>query len=129
MNQLLELFRDTRNHFYFPVIDSRGLMVGVVSMQDVKTVLLSEAERESRLVGDICARDVLMLTPDVSLHEAIRLFDVKGLDEIPVVESLEEPWVLGMLKRQDLIAAYNHEMLKRGIDERTASIRVIPTTD
>ena len=39
VNQLLELFRDSNNHFYFPVINNRGFMVGVVSMQDVKTAL------------------------------------------------------------------------------------------
>ena len=66
-----------------------------------------------------------MLTPDTNLYEAMNLFDIKGIDEIPVVESLEEPWVLGMLKRQDLIAAYNHEMIKRGIAERAESIRMI----
>ncbi len=125
INHLLELFRFARNSFYFPVINHKGLMVGVVSMQDVKTILHSEEERVCHLVGAICARDVMMLTPDDNLYEAMKLFDVKGIDEIPVVESLEEPWVLGMLKRQDVIAAYNHEMLKRGINERAESIRVI----
>ena len=116
VNQLLELFRDTGRHFYFPVIGRRGLMTGVVSMQDVKSALLLPRRERARLrVGDICARDVIMLTPDASLHEAIRLFDVKGLEEIPVVESREQPWVLGMLKRQDLIAAYNHELVIRGM--------------
>ena len=125
INHLLELFRFARNHFYFPVIDHKGLMVGVVSMQDVKTVLHSDEERVCHLVGAICTRDVLMLTPDTNCYEAMKLFDIKGIDEIPVVESLEEPWVLGMLKRQDVIAAYNHEMLKRGINERAESIRMI----
>lgn len=128
VNQLLELFRDTSNHFYFPVINHRGLMVGVVSVQDVKTVLLDEQARECQLVGAICSRKVIMLTPDDSLYEAIQLFDVKGIDAIPVVESLEEPWVLGMLKRQDVINAYNHEMIKRGIHGRAGSIRMTYST-
>ncbi len=125
INHLLELFRFARNSFYFPVINHKGLMVGVVSMQDVKTILHSEEERVCHLVGAICTRDVLMLTPDTNLYEAMKLFDIKGIDEIPVVENLDEPWVLGMLKRQDVIAAYNHEMLKRGINERAESIRMI----
>lgn len=125
VNQLLELFRDTSNHFYFPVINHRGVMVGVVSMQDVKNVLLNEEERVCQLVGAICSREVMMLTPDDTLYEAIQLFDVKGIDEIPVVERREEPWVLGMLKRHDVINAYNHEMLKRGINERADSIRML----
>ncbi len=126
VNQLLELFRDTSRHFYFPVIDHRGLMVGVVSMQDVKTaLLLHEQERAGQLVGTICTREVILLTPDASLYEAMQLFDVKGIEEIPVVESREEPWVLGMLKRQDVISAYNHEMIRRGISEQEESVRLI----
>ena len=125
INHLLELFRFARNSFYFPVVDNHGLMVGVVSMQDVKTILHSEEERICHLVGSICTRDVIMLTPDTSLYEAMKLFDIKGIEEIPVVETLEEPWVLGMLKRQDVIATYNHEMLKRGINERAESVRMI----
>jgi CIC family chloride channel protein len=50
------------------------------------------------------------------------LFDVKGIEEIPVVESPDDKWVLGMLKRRDVIAAYNHEVIKKGISEKTSSI-------
>ncbi len=129
VNHLLELFRFARNSFYFPVVNHKGLMVGVVSMQDVKTILHSEEERVCHLVGSICARDVIALTPDTNIYEAMKLFDIKGIDEIPVVETLEDPWVLGMLKRQDVIAAYNHEMLKRGINERAETIRMICSTN
>jgi CIC family chloride channel protein len=103
-------------------------MVGVVSMQDVKTILHDAEQRVCYLVGAICARDVIMLTPDHNLYEAMDLFDIKGIDEIPVVESLEEPWVLGMLRRPDVIAAYNHEILKRGISEKEESIRMLCST-
>jgi len=128
VNHLLQLFRYATGSFYFPVINHKGLMVGVVSMQDVKTILHDEEQRVCYLVGAICTRDVIMLTPDYNLYEAMQLFDVKGIDEIPVVESLEEPWVLGMLKRPDVIAAYNHEILKRGISEKEESIRMLCST-
>ncbi len=125
INHLLQLFRYARDSFYFPVINHKGLMVGVVSMQDVKTILHDEEQRVCFLVGAICTRDVIMLTPDDNLYDAMQLFDVKGIDEIPVVETLEEPWVLGMLKRSDVTAAYNHEILKRGISEKEETIRML----
>lgn len=125
INQLLELFRYAKDSFYFPVINHKGLMVGVVSMQDVKTLLHDAEQRVCYLVGAICTRDVIMLTPDHNLYEAMDLFDIKGIDEIPVVETLEEPWVLGMLRRPDVIAAYNHEILKRGIGEKEETIRML----
>jgi len=128
INHLLQLFRYARDSFYFPVINHKGLMVGVVSMQDVKTILHDEEQRVCYLVGAICTRDVIMLTPDDHIYTAMQLFDLKGIDEIPVVESLEEPWVLGMLKRSDVMALYNHEILKRGISEKEESIRLLCST-
>ena len=125
INHLLELFAIAKDSFYFPVINHTGRMVGVVSMQDVKTILHDAEQRCCFLVGAICSRDVMCLTPDANLYEAMQLFDVKGIEEIPVVESMDDKWVLGMIKRRDVIAAYNHEVLKRGISEKAESIRVL----
>ena len=125
INQLLELFATAKDSFYFPVINHTGMMVGVVSMQDVKTILHDEEQRVCFLVGAICSHDVISMTPDDNLYEAMQLFDVKGLEEIPVVESKEDPWVLGMIKRKDVITAYNREILRRGISEKAESIRML----
>ena len=125
VNHLLELFRMTKGGFYFPVVDDSGQMTGIVSMQDVKNLLYrGEQDRVCYLVGAICSRDVIMLTPDDTLFTAMQLFDLKGIEEIPVVEDLEHKWVVGMLKRRDVIAAYNHEALKRGIDQQAESFRI-----
>ncbi|RJX19703.1 MAG: chloride channel protein, partial [Desulfobulbus sp.] len=111
INHLLELFRLAKDSFYFPVVNHTGRMVGVVSMQDVKNILHDEEQRVCYLVGAICSRNVIKLTPDDNIYDAMQLFDLKGIEEIPVVESQEDPWVLGMLRRRDVIAAYNHEVL------------------
>ena len=79
-------------------------------------------------MGGICSRNVIKLTPDDNLYDAMQLFDLKGIEEIPVVESHDDPWVLGMLRRRDVIAAYNHEVLKRGISEKAETIRVLCST-
>jgi chloride channel protein, CIC family len=125
INHLLEIFRLAKGGFYFPVVDDSGKMTGIISMQDVKNILhKAEEERVCYLVGGICNRNVIMLTPDDSLYTAMQLFDIKGIEEIPVVEDLENKWVVGMLKRRDVIAAYNHEALKKGISEKAETIRI-----
>ncbi len=125
INQLLTTFSDTTSGFYFPVIDDSGKMTGIVSMTDVRNIIHRDSqERSERTVGSICHRDIIMLTPDDSLYRAMQLFDVKGLEEIPVVETIQQPWVLGMLKRRSVISAYNREVLKKGISEKVGSIRV-----
>lgn len=125
INHLLEIFRMAQGSFYFPVVDDSGKMTGIISMQDVKNILhKAEEERVCYLVGGICSRDVIMLTPNDSLYTAMQLFDIKGIEEIPVVEDLENRWVVGMLKRRDVISAYNHEVLKKGISEKAETIRI-----
>lgn len=125
INQLLDIFSQTSSGFYFPVVDDSGKMTGIVSMLDVKNVLNQDvSERSTELVGNICNRNVITLTPDDSLYTAMQLFDIKGIEEIPVVETLENRWVVGMLKRRNVIAAYNREVLKKGISEKIGSIRL-----
>ncbi|HIJ89978.1 MAG: chloride channel protein [Desulfobulbaceae bacterium] len=122
VNQLLTIFSMTRDSFYFPVVDESGRMTGVVSLQDVKSILHDEELRLSARVGNICTRKVVVLTPEDNLHAAMTLFDAKGLEEIPVVEATDNRWVVGMLKRRDAIAAYNKEVIRRGISERSAPV-------
>lgn len=125
INQLLEIFSMAKGGFYFPVVDDSGKMTGIVSMSDVKNILhRNMTERTSKLVGTICNRDVIMLTPDNTLYTAMQLFDIKGIEEIPVVETLENKWVVGMLKRRNVISAYNRQVLKKGISEKIESIRI-----
>jgi len=123
INQLLTIFQ-MANSFYFPVINESGTMTGVVSLQDVKGLLQDEKLRLNKLVGDICTRDVLFLTLDDNLYSAMQIFDLKGLDEVPVVEASDSRWVVGMLKRRDVIAAYNRETVKRGVSAKTRAMPV-----
>lgn len=123
-DQLLQIFSVAKNSFYFPVIDDLGHMTGIISLQDVKAVLHDEELRCNATVGKVCARDVVFLTPDDNLYNAMSLFDRKGFSEIPVVESADSRWVVGMIKRRDVINAYNHEVLKKGISERSCAIKL-----
>ncbi len=122
VNHLLKIFSMAEGSFYFPVLaDSgrnAGQMVGIISLQDVKTILHDEELRANASVGNICARDVITLTPDDNLFTAMELFQKKGIEEIPVVETDKERWVVGMLKRRNVIAAYNREVLKKGISSK-----------
>jgi len=121
IKELLQIFSIGRG-FYFPVIDATGKMTGIVSLQDVKNILhREEKERIAYKVGGICNRNIIMLTPDDSLFAAMQLFDIKGIDEIPVVESLDERWVVGMLKRRDVLDLYKREVLRRGISAKVGS--------
>ena len=125
LNQLFEIFRMAQRSFYFPVVDDSGRLTGIVSLQDIKNLIHSDyRDRVGQQVGSICNRDVIFLTHEDTLYTAMKLFDVKGIEEIPVVEDRENKWVVGMLKRRNVIAAYNREVLNRGISEKAESINI-----
>ncbi|MEN8142185.1 MAG: chloride channel protein [Thermodesulfobacteriota bacterium] len=121
IDQLLAIFRMAESSFYFPVIDDSGRMTGIISMQDVKWIVHDEEQRMEALVGNVCSREVLVLTPDDNLYTAMSIFDMKGIEEIPVVEATDNRWVVGMLRRRDVIARYNREILQRGISEKKSA--------
>ncbi len=125
-DQLLKVFSMAKNSFYFPVVNDVGHMIGIISLQDVKNVIHDADLRLNATVGRVCSREVVFLTPDHNLYDAMTLFDRKGFEEIPVVESEHSKWVVGMLKRSDVITAYNHEVLKRGISQWSCPIKLNP---
>ena len=59
--------------------------------------------------------DVVTLTPGDSLLTAFEKFNVKEIEQIPVVDSDDERHVVGMLSRRDLINAYNKAVLRKGM--------------
>jgi CIC family chloride channel protein len=130
VDQALQIFSMAKGSFYFPVIsDDTGQMSGIISLQDVKAVLHDEKLRCESTVGKICTKKVVYLTPDDNLYTAMTLFDSRGFEKIPVVESADSHWVVGMLRRSDAIQAYNQEVLNRGISQKSCPIRLTPLKD
>lgn len=111
---LVDLFSSTQET-YFPVIDDAGDMLGIVSFQDIRTVM-SESMGERRLVaGDLATQDIISVTPHDNLQVAMRRFNLKDIASMPVVDPQNARKVLGMLQRKDVLDSYNREVLRREI--------------
>lgn len=102
--------------FYMPVVDNDGNLSGIVSLQDIKSVILEEDLKELIKVKYLMkSTKVITLTPHDNLNTAIEKFSIKDLGEIPVVDYANRKKVVGMLKRGDVFNAYNKELLRRRI--------------
>ncbi len=102
-----------KEKFYIPVVDSGGLMKGIISFQDVRPVLLEEDVKGIVRAGQLATEEVIVLYPDENLNAAAERFSLKDIDEIPVVTRENTKKVIAMVSRRDVIAAYNKEVLKR----------------
>ena len=102
--------------FYIPVVSDSGQMLGIVSIQDVRPVIFEDRVKGVVRAGDIVTENVITLKPEDDLNTAMEKFAMKDIAEIPVVDEGETGGkVVAMLRRKDVIDAYNKEVLKEGV--------------
>lgn len=116
LDGLLHLIKES-THSYFPVVNSRDELVGILSLQDIRPALLEDTLMNLIIAKDIMKENVVTLTSDQDLHEAMAKFGSKGIDQIPVVDSKNPKKILGMLRKTDVINAYQNAVLKRGLEK------------
>ncbi len=96
---------------YFPVYEGEKLS-GIVSLKTVRSVLF-EQDVDSILVIKDVAMPLVTLTPEESLYQALSKFLRSGYTQIPVVSKTNPDQILGYLRHEDLMMAYNKEIIRR----------------
>jgi chloride channel protein, CIC family len=108
--KILEIVSYSR-HLYYPVVDREGDMVGIISFSDIRDAAQEEGMEETATARDLATADVVTLKPNHNLNEALTLFSELGVDQIPVVNVGDSKKVIGLLRRSDVQAVYNREIL------------------
>jgi CIC family chloride channel protein len=95
----------------FPVVTGEGRLVGMVSREAVRQVL----ESGDHLAPILVAADLIRpgddrVTPEDSLLTALRRFGTQDVDYLPVVASRHAAALVGVVSRQDLLAAYERAL-------------------
>ena len=104
-----DVFRETHHHG-LPVVDAGGL-VGVLTVQDLERVQLSSAGITT--VGEACTRDLLVTYPDETIGVALRRMSGRDVGRLPVVARDDPRRLLGVLRRVDLVRAYDVALTRR----------------
>jgi CIC family chloride channel protein len=90
----------------FPVLDREGRYRGLIHLNQIRRVIYEKEVGQLVIVEDISVENVEPLRLDSDLSSVITLFAQLEYGELPVVDA-ESKKVLGLLRRQDLLAAYN----------------------
>ena len=112
---ILETISYSKN-FYFPVLDNKGDMTGILSFSDIREVLFEEQLGDLLIAGELATQKVYSLTPQQNLNEAMEIFSQLDVDQLPVVKNDDKLKVIGMLTRGDVMASYNREILVSEFD-------------
>lgn len=104
---------DRTHHHGFPVLDDEGRLYGVVTLGDLEKAML-EPHFETQTVADIATTTGLAVGhPDESMSTALWRMGVRGVGRLPIITRDGERRVLGVLRREDVIKAYEHAIASR----------------
>lgn len=110
---LSELMSQTRHHG-FPIANQAGQLVGVVTMTDVDQAIADDVSRKTPALEIGTKRDQLLVAyPDESMGEALERMSRRGLGRLPVISREQPDELLGMVRRHDIIEAYNVGLTRR----------------
>ena len=107
---------------YFPVLDDEGHLVGIFSAHDVREQLYDDTLHELAVAADIMTPDPITVFPDEDLHVALEKFNMKNIDELPVVSRDDPRKLIGMLRRRAITRAYDLKLqeLKAELEDAAA---------
>jgi CIC family chloride channel protein len=103
----------------FPVLNESGQLTGIVSLTDMRKVLLERDLHQFLIAKDIATEGVLTVTPGDSLKTALRKMTEAEIRELPVVSDEDSRRVVSMLSRKDIIRTY-HDEIERHKKRRTS---------
>ncbi len=121
IHHLADQFIETGRHG-FPVLDHNGDLFGMVSLDDYRRALIKHQENiDGMTVGEIATRAIISTYPDQTVGMALRRMAPRDLSRLPVVSRENSHNLLGMVRRNDIVRAYELGVTRRSEAQIKAS--------
>jgi len=96
---------------YFIVVDGANRMKGVLSFQDIRSLLSQHSLDFLVIAQDLIKSNTVRVSSQDTLEQAYHSFGLSDLQMIPVVDTNDPDRVIGVIRRSDLITYYNKRLL------------------
>ena len=100
------------NDSYFVVVNQDDAIQGVISFQDLRSLLSQHSLDNLVIAKDLVHEETCVVNYDDDLEQAFKLFGIKDLKMIPVINKYDNDKVIGVLRREDLIDYYNKQLIE-----------------
>jgi len=91
---------------HFPVVDAADRMIGIVSINDIRSVLFENDVDHVIIAKDVATLGVVSVFRDDTLQQALDKMAAIAVDELPVVEREKPDAILAMISKRDIVNYY-----------------------
>lgn len=95
------------------VLDDAGKYAGIVLVAEAHTPTRRAADKSTGAITDLLHNADDMLSPQMTIKEAVALFETVEADALAVVDSFENRRVIGLLTEQHALRRYSEELERR----------------
>jgi CIC family chloride channel protein len=99
----------------FPVINKEGNLIGILSFFDYRDAIFDENLKDPVVAKDIATTDVVTVSLDDNLYNALEKITSRDFSILPVVSPDDQSRLLGILTRGDIISTYNKAIIKKSL--------------
>jgi CIC family chloride channel protein len=96
----------------FPMLDHTGKLMGILSFNDYRDAIFNEDLKELIIARDLATTNLVTVTMENNLYDALKLITQKDFSIMPVVSSKDPSQLMGVLSRRDIIGAYDKAVIK-----------------
>ena len=123
LDEDLERLKALFLHRHLPifVVDERGRLFGSIAFEDLADAAFDRTQEKPPTARDLVHRTPIALVPDDDLETALRLCEMNDEEHMPVVDDGEQLHVIGEVRHQDMVLAYNRALLAARAEERGES--------
>ena len=92
---------------YVYIVDDTNCLLGVVSTQALAAIMSSPSANTGQRARDLMRQDLVqVITPEMTLDDGWQCFMAHQGERLPVVQSHENPILLGAIYKSSLLDAY-----------------------
>lgn len=106
ITEAARILSESRHHG-MPVVEKDGRLAGVVTLLDIA---LTEGNPDETLVHDAMTDRPITVTPSMPVSSALARMAALGVGRLPVVDDVDPTRVVGMFRRNSVVAAYHHAL-------------------
>ncbi len=100
-----------------PVVTPDGKLYGMISFQDLRQILTKHEVDALVIASDIATTEIISVTEDENLKQALEKFGLRDFDLLPVVDKEDPTRIKGIIHKSYLLSYYNKRLMEKMVKE------------